>query len=165
MNSQLTQLAFAADGRYFSGDERNQLVSFANAMPKRVAAADAVAQKEDAVIRAVIEQMQQRFPNFAKHHDQAWARQFRDVQLVLRADAQAMIFDDLRRLDDKVLYWLRTVFAASNYTPGFVRDCFESLRDQLRSKLNRDEFDLLQPYLNRNVEVLSDFPEPAVPAV
>jgi phycobilisome protein len=165
MNSQFRELAQAADGRYFSGDERNLLSSIASSIPKRVGTAEAVEQKEDAVIRAVLEKMQHRYPNFAKYHDQAWARQFRDVQLVLRADAQAMVFDDVHRLDDKVLFWLRSIFAASNYTPRFVRDCFESLRDQLRSALTREDFDLLQPYLNRNVEVLSDFPEPATPAV
>ncbi len=165
MNQQLCQLARAADGRYFSGDERDGLLSYADSIPKRFGAAEAVAQKEDAVIRTVLEQMQERYPNFAKHHDQAWARQFRDVQLVLRADAQAMIFDDVRRLDDKILLWIRTLFAANNYTPGFVRDCFESLRAQLQASLSHEEFDLLQPYLNRNVEVLSDFPEPALPAV
>jgi Phycobilisome protein len=165
MNSRLSKIAQTADGRYFSADERQAFRSFADSLPKRLGVVESVEQKEETVIRTVLEQMQLRYPNFAKHHDQAWARQFRDVQLVLRAGVEAMVFDDIRRLDDKMLYWLRSMFAASNYTPRFVRDCFESLRDQMKSNLNHEEFDLLRPFLDRNIEVLGDFSEPAAPAV
>jgi hypothetical protein len=164
MNSRFSKIAQAADGRYFSAEERQTFRSFADSLPQRIGAAEAVEQKEEAVIRTVLEQLQQRYPNFAKYHDQAWARQFRDVQLVLRAGVQAMVFDDVHRLDDKMLYWLRSMFAASNYSPRFVRDCFESLREQMKASLKHEDFDLLRPYLDRNIEVLGDFPEPAAPA-
>jgi hypothetical protein len=85
--------------------------------------------------------------------------------MVLRADVQAMIFDDRGQLDGRLLYWMQTMFAANNYTPQFVRDCFGMLRDRLREELPAEDYDLMRPYLDRNVEVLSDFPEPTTPAV
>src|SRR5258706_14720058 len=117
MNACLSKLARTADGRFFSNDERQSFLTYADTLPRRIRAAEAVEQKEEEVVRNVVEQTQKRYPNFAKFHDQAWARQFRDIQLVVRADAQAMILDNVERLDDKRLYWLRTMSAANSYTP------------------------------------------------
>ena len=109
--------------------------------------------------------MSKRYPNFTKYHDQGWARCYRDVQLVLRQDVQSMLLDDVRSLDDKILLWMRTTLAANNLTPGFCRDAFSLLREKLQDHLGAEEFDLLRPYLDRNIDVLSDFAEPATPAV
>jgi len=164
MTTRLSKLATAADGRYFSADERRQIQDYAGSLQRRFDAAEAAEQKEESVLRSVVEEMQKKYPNFAKYHDQGWARQFRDLQLVLRAVVQAMILDDVSQLDDRILFWMRTMFAANNYTPAFVRDCFTRLRDRLAEQVG-DQFDLLKPGLDRSVEVLSDFPEPATPAV
>jgi Phycobilisome protein len=165
MTTRLRKLATAADGRYFTADERRQIKDYTDYLHHRLDAADAVEQKEEAVLRSVIEEMQKKYPNFAKYHDQGWARQFRDLQLVLRCVVHAMILDDLGQLDDRILFWMRTMFAANNYTPAFVRDCFTRLRDRLAEQPGGDHFELLKPGLDRSVEVLGDFPEPATPAV
>jgi hypothetical protein len=165
MNAQLTQITRDADGRYLTADERAAFLDFADSVPRRFRAADAAQQTEEGAVRGVVEEMTKRYPNFAKYHDQAWARCFRDVQLVLRQDVQSMLLDDVRSLDDKILLWLRTTLAANNLTPGFCRDAFSLLRDRLKDSLGAEDFDLLRPYLERNVEVLGDFPEPATPAV
>ncbi len=164
MTTRLSKLATAADGRYFTADERRQILDYTDSVGRRIQAAEAIEQKEEALLRSVVEEMQKKYPSFAKYHDQGWARQFRDMQLVLRAAVQAMILDDVNQLDDRILFWLRTMFAANNYTPGFVRDCFTRLRDRLAEQ-GGDHFGLLKPGLDRSVEVLSDFPEPATPAV
>lgn len=165
MSLRLLKMAHAADGRYFQAEERRAILSFAQSLPGRVGLAESIEQQEEAVLRGVVEDLQKRYPNFSKFHDQGWARCFRDLQLVLRQDVQSMILDDVASLDDKVLLWLRTIFAANNYTPQFCRDCFTLLRERLQQQLARDTFESLRPYLDRNIEVLSDFPEPATPAV
>lgn len=165
MTRLLTKLVNDADGRYFNSDERRLLQDFAEALPTRLRAAEQVEQHEDEVLKSALEELQNNYPNFAKYHDQAWARQYRDVQLVLRAAAAAMVADDIKQLDDRMLYWLRTMFAANNYTPQFVRDTFTLVRDRLKDKLGKDEFALMQPFLDRALEVLPDFPEPATAAV
>src|SRR5262245_13691658 len=165
MTTRLSKLATAADGRYFTAEERRQVQDYADSLKRRFEAAEAVEQKEETVLRSVVEEMQKKYPNFATYHDQGWARQFRDLQLVLRAVVQAMILDDVAQLDVRILFWMRTMFAANNYTPAFVRDCFTRLRDRLAEQAGGDPFDLLKSGLDRSVEVLSDFPEPATPAV
>jgi phycobilisome protein len=165
MNTRMSKLLTSADGRYFTAEERQGVLAFAESLPRRFHAADQVEQKEEAILRDVVGEVQKRHADLAKYHDQAWARVYRDAQLVLRADVQAMVCDDVRQLDDRMLLWMRTMFAANSFTPAFVRDCFSLLRDRARGHLAAEDFDLLRPYLDRNVEVLADFPEPAARAV
>jgi hypothetical protein len=159
------RLSTQAEGRYLNREEQQKLLGFANALPQRFKASAAIEQKEDAIVRAVVDELKQRYPNFPKYHDQGWAKCYRDVQLVLRYNVQAMIFDDMKLLEDKLLFWLRTILAASNFTPQLVRDTYTLLRDNCRSQVPGDAFSLLEAYLQRNIDVISDFPEPANPAV
>jgi hypothetical protein len=165
MNSRMSKLLTSADGRYFTAEERQNVLALAESLPRRFQIAEQVEQKEESIIREVVGEMQKRYTDFAKYHDQAWARIYRDAQLVLRADVHAMICDDVARLDDRILYWMRTMFAANSFTPNFVRDCFSLLRERAQSQLAGEDFELLKPYLDRNVDVLADFPEPAARAV
>src|SRR5579859_4844082 len=132
MNSRLRQILHDANGRYLTPDERDAWVAYAGSIVARFDAADAVEKAEDGVIRAVVEAVQQRYPNFAKYHDQGWARLYRDVQLVVRQDVHSMLRDDVRSLDDEMLRWLRSILASYNLTPGFCRDVFSILRDTLK---------------------------------
>jgi hypothetical protein len=165
MNARLQKLALAAEGRYFQPAERHELLELAKSLPSRLHASDQIQQKEEAIVAAVMQEMQKRYAKFAKQHEHAWAKAFRDVVLVLRFDVQAMVCDEMRWLEEKVLFWLRTMLAAGNFTPQFIRDCFTLLREQVKLQVNPESFTWLQPYLDRNIEVLSDIPEPAAPAV
>src|SRR3984893_551356 len=104
MNARMQKLAQAAEGRYFRSDERQEFLAYAASLPARFQASDQIEQQEETIVRAVIEEMQRRYPNFAKLHDQAWAKAFRDVLLVLRFDVQALICDEMGWLDEKVLF-------------------------------------------------------------
>lgn len=165
MTSRLSKLLTAADGRYLTPDERAMFEAYAASVSRRLGIGERVEAEEHAVLTAVIDEMQRKYPNFAQQHDQGWARCFRDLQLTLRQDVLSMQIDDLPGLDDRLLFWLRTMFAASNLTPQFCRDLFTLLRDRMRERLGSEEFDLLAPYLDRNVAVMADFPEPLTPAV
>jgi hypothetical protein len=165
MTPRLARMLTAADGRYPTADERQELSAFAESVPRRIEAAEQVEQHEAGVIRGVTEELQRRYPNFGRYHEQGWAKLGRDLSLVTRYDAQAMLADDAELLDEKVLIWLRTVLAALNLTPGFVRDAFTLLHEGFGEVLPRDAFELLEPALSRNIEVATDFPEPASPAV
>jgi hypothetical protein len=165
MNSRMSKLLTSADGRYFTAEERQTVLAHAESLPRRFRIAEQVEQNEESIVRDVVGEMQRRYADFAKYHDQGWARIYRDIQLVLRADVHAMICDEVAHLDDRMLYWMRTMFAANSFTPQFVRDCFSLLRDRARDQLAAEDFESLRPYLERNIEVLADFPEPAARAV
>ena len=52
----------------------------------------------------------------------------------------------------------------NNLTPKFCHDAFSLLREQVQAQLPAENYELLRPYLDRNVDVLSDFAEPLTPA-
>jgi hypothetical protein len=165
MTPRLARMLTAAGGRHLTPDERRELLDYAESVPRRVEAAEAVEEAEEAVVAGAVEELQRRYPNFERYHEQAWEKIGRDLALAARYAVQATLADDAELLDEQVLLWLRTVLAALNLTPGFVRDAFTLLRDGFRAALPADAFDLLEPALDRTVEVTSDFPEPAMPAV
>jgi len=60
---------------------------------------------------------------------------------------------------------LRTILAGLNFTPEFNRDTYTYLKQGFRQSLRPDTFNKVEPYLNRTIEIMSDFPMPATPAV
>jgi hypothetical protein len=165
MNPSLNEILRACEGRYPGAAEREKLLTVARELPARVRAAEDVEAQEAAIAEAVVAALRERYPRYEKLFSQAWGRCASDLQVVLRYDVRAMLANDPRPLEDKALYYMRSILAAYNLTPQFVRDCFTLLRDQCRARLSPESFGLLDPFLDRNVRVLADFPEPAVAAV
>ena len=165
MNSSLNVILRACEGRYPGAEERAKLLAIARELPARVRAAEDVEAHEAATTAAVVAALHGRYPRYEKLFPQGWDRCASDLQLVLRSNVRAMLANDPRPLDDKALYYLRSILAAYNLTPQFTRDCFTLLRDQCRERLSPEAFALLEPFLARNVEVLGNIPEPAVAAV
>jgi hypothetical protein len=78
---------------------------------------------------------------------------------------QAMLLDEPKNLRDKLLYWLRTILAGLNFTPEFNRDTYTYLMEGFRQSLPPDAFAEFEPYLSQVIDIMSSFPDPAVPAV
>jgi hypothetical protein len=165
MNTRLTKMVSDAGGRFLDANERQELLGWAAAVPERVRAALAMETAEADILKATVEEMKRRYPNFGRYHEQAWAKLYRDLQLVYRQSAHAMVMDDLSLLEDNLLYWLRSMLAAVNVTPAFVRDSYEQLRANAQRSLDSTVFGAVESCLNRAVEVLVDFAEPAAAAV
>jgi hypothetical protein len=165
MSQSVNDILRAGEGRYPNAEERDRLLAYARELPERVRAAEEVEAHEGDILATVVESLRGHYPRYEKLFPQAWDRCARDVQLVLRYDVRAMFANDPRALDDKALYYLRSILAAYNLTPQFARDCFTLLRDQCRQRLGAEAYRLLEPFLERNVQVLADFPEPAAAAV
>lgn len=165
MIARLNQMATPTEGRYPTAEEKQTLLDLARGLPERLRAVEAVEQAEDKIVRGIIAGMQRKYPQFPKNHDQGWAKCYRDVQLVLRYAAQAMLHDSKAMLDERLLYWMRTILAASGFTPELVRDAYTLLRDESRRHLPGEAFALMDPLLEHTVTVLSDIPEPAAAAV
>lgn len=165
MNTLLTEIVNASESRYMSREEQGRLMAYAETLPQRFRASAAVEQAEDEIVSTVIEKLKQAYPNFGKHHDQAWEKGTRDLQLVLRHVTQAMVLDDVQSLNERLLYWFRTILMGVNITPQFIRDSFTMLREACRDRVAAEDFALLDPALLNTIEVLSDIPEPYTPAV
>jgi hypothetical protein len=165
MNRDMQLLFAESEGRYLNDEEKGKITSYITDFQQRLKIAEMIEEAEDGAVRFCIDNTRKRYPNFDKYHDKAWAKAFRDVQLTTRYATQAMLLDDARILEDKLLFWLRTILAGLNFTPEFNRDTYTYLTEGFRQALPPDAFAQFDPYLARVVEIMSSFPEPATPAV
>ena len=165
MNSDIRTIFYESEGRYLSTDEKAKIVDYMPAFQKRMKIAEMIEEAEDSAVRFCIDNTRKRYPNFDKYHDKAWAKAFRDVQLTTRYATQAMLLDEPKILRDKLLYWLRTILAGLNFTPEFNRDTYTYLTEGFRQSLPPDAFGEFEPFLSLVIDIMSSFPDPAVPAV
>ena len=165
MNNRISEILVGSDSRYLTEDERKEVLDYVKGFDERFRVMALIEANEDAAVRFCIENTRKRYPNFDKYHGSAWAKAFRDVQLTTRYMAQAMMLDEMSILEDKLLFWLRTILAGLNFTPEFNRDTYTYLKQGFRQSLPPDAFTVFEPYMNRTIEIMSDFPAPATPAV
>jgi hypothetical protein len=165
MKPPLQMILRQTDGRYLTSEERESVLAFAKDLPGRVKASEVAEANEAELIAAVIDDVRPKYPRFDHLFPNAWDKLAGELRLVLRADVRAMLAGDLRVLEDKALFYVRSILAAYNVTPQFARDAFTLLRDRGKDKLGKEAFAKLEPYLERNVEVIADFPEPSVAMV
>lgn len=165
MNNKINSILLESDSRYLTADERSELLTYTTTFAERLEAVQLIEENEDAAVRFCIENTRKRYPNFDKYHGSAWAKAYRDVQLTTRYMAQAMLIDEISLLEDKLLFWLRTILAGLNFTPEFNRDTYTYLKQGFRQSLPPETYAKFEPYLNRTIQIMSDFPMPATPAV
>ena len=165
MNSEMRAILLESEGRYLNDDERQKLTDYIAGFQQRLEHVKLIEEAEDGAVRFCIENTRKRYPNFDKYHDKAWAKAYRDVQLTTRYAAQAMLLDQKSLLEEKLLYWLRTILAGLNFTPEFDRDTYTFLTEGFRQGLPPETFSEFEPYLELVVGIMSDFPQPATPAV
>lgn len=165
MNNRIKKLLLQSDSRYLTSEEKEEVTKYMEDFQRRLEITGMIEEAEDSAVRFCIDNTRKRYPNFDKYHEKAWAKAFRDVQLTTRFATQAMLLGEMSVLEDKLLYWLRTILAGLNFTPEFNRDTYTFLKEGFRQSLPPDAFGELEPYLSRTIDIMSDFPAPATPAV
>ncbi len=165
MNNRINQLVIGSDSRYLTDEEKSEVLQYIEGFKSRMQTIALIEENEDAAVRFCIDNTRKRYPNFDKYHVHAWAKAFRDVQLTTRYMAQALLIDEMGMLEEKLLFWLRTILSGLNFTPEFNRDTYTYLKQGFRQTLPPDAFVQFEPYLNRTIDIMSDFPAPATPAV
>lgn len=146
-------------------DEVNAMLSFAKTIPIRLPLADMIEDVEDEAITEVIEKLKGSYPKFQSLHFKAYEKCRRDMKHVLRYVYQAVILESPQFMNDRLLYWLRTMTSAGAMTPKFMRDTYSNLNEALRKRLPSTQYEFLAPVMNNVIEVLSDYPEPTNPRV
>lgn len=165
MNRRMKQIINGSDSRYLNKEEMKEILGYTTSLPARFKASGNVEKLETEIVGWVIEQLKPRYPNMEKFHPRGWERGARDILLTLRYAVQAMILDDVSVLEDKLLFWFRTMLSGVDLTPKFIRDTYELLTESCRDRLAPETFTLLEPMLERITEVLSDIPEPVVASI
>jgi len=150
-----------SESRYLNSQEQREILEYTESLPHRFKVASLIEQKEEAIVQATVEQIKRRYSSFERYHPRAWEKAARDIQLSLRYTVQAMICDDLEFQGDRLLYWLGTIFHSFGFSPQFNRDTYTFLRDVVKANVPSDAYLLLEPFLEKNIEILGGMPEPA----
>jgi hypothetical protein len=152
-------------GRYPTAAEEEAVLGYAASVPARLKAANAFAQKDQAIVRAALELVKPKYPRFAPQHDRTWDKTFRDVLLLSRYAIQGMVADDTAMPDDKLYVWLGTIMRGHGMTQELIRDCLAAVAEVAPRQLPADAAALAGDYLSRLVEDMSNFQDPLKPAV
>jgi hypothetical protein len=155
----------ACDGRYPTAAEEAAVTDWAASVPKRMQAANVLAQKEPQIVREAIEFMKPRYPRFGALHERAYEKGERDLGLCLRYAVQGMVAADPEMPRDKLFVWYGTIIRGLGLTPGYTRESCQAMYDACSGHLSPDLFAVAEPYLKRMVDDISTFPEPMKPAV
>ncbi|MBL8794012.1 MAG: hypothetical protein JNM56_08905 [Planctomycetia bacterium] len=165
MYSRIMNVLNGLDSRYPTSEEEQEVLAYAESLPRRLDAANVVQQLEAQLIQEAIEQMKRRYPRFVTLHDRGWEKSYRDMQLCLRYAVQGMIVEDSEMPRRKLFIWLGTIIKAMGMTPKFAQDSYEILYEVSRQRLPAEVFALMEPYLKQLIVDMSSFLEPSKPAV
>jgi len=163
--SSVLRTLVACDGRYPTESEEAACLAFAQSLPKRLQAANLISQKESAIAREAIEEMKPKYPRFLAHHERAYEKGARDLELCLRYAVQGMIVNDAEMPKDKLFVWYGTIIRSLGLTPQYAREACKAVYDACLRQLTPDAFAVAEPFLTRMVEDVSNFPEPMKAAI
>jgi hypothetical protein len=154
MNQQLDTMFSEAEGRYLDSTEEARLMVYASSVPTRLECMRAVQAAESAIVEDAIADVWQKHPHFESRHAMAREKARRDMTLVLRYSALAMVRDDETLLSERLLYWLATILNANNMGP-VIDTAYRSLALRSESHLAAPHLALMAPYLRLAHSVLT----------
>jgi hypothetical protein len=151
MNTWMTELIYGANERFFSRDELERMKAYFGSMPARLRAAEELERLESTL---------------AEHCRSEWHNQapactpspmlLRDQIESLRLVAQAMLLDDPRLLQSRLLDHLGNLTHNLSGADRELQAGYQTLGAVLRRQLSPTSLGLLEPYLERILETVSD---------
>lgn len=73
------------------------------------------------------------YPRFVRYHPLSREKGIRDMQLLVGAAGKTMFLNDIEWLKNHMLIWVRTFFQSINFTPKFMLDTCNYMRDGVKS--------------------------------
>ncbi|MEQ8821786.1 MAG: hypothetical protein RLY93_16230 [Sumerlaeia bacterium] len=150
----LQQISKAEPGRYLTEQEVYRIASEDEFMKPRLQAAKAAQEKEQVIVQAAIKATFKKF-DFSVH-DYYEGKCYRDVAMVYRYCVFSMLCNDTSLLENKLLYWMRTIIQAFEF-PGrndSIRLTYAGMRREAWNHLSQEHARLLDPYLELAENVL-----------
>lgn len=155
MNSQIQSMLVESEGRYLTAAEQATLREFAGRIEERLAAMAEIESKESAIIEQTLKDLMRAYPDFEKKYASARSKGGRDLALVLRYCAQAILRDDSRFLHDSLLLWMGTMLRGLGMAPQFIADAYKLMERAASRELSAPVAELLRPYLQQCAQELS----------
>ncbi len=154
MNTEIKEMFSDAEGRYLEADESQKLKQFAQSLQSRLETMEAVKAAEKAIVSETLDAVWETHPEIESRYTKARENCTRDVTLVLRYCAMAMVREDMTFLRDKMLYWLRTILQAFQFGP-ILDTTYRVLPRRVEAHLTPGQVQLLAPYLKETHRVLT----------
>lgn len=161
MKGMVFEIADRCENRYPTEGERRRLTNYAESLPARLELIQALEAGEKGIAKKAMLAMRERHPELADEHDDQWAKTFRDHQMTLRAVAQAYLLGEVGYLEERLLYWFRTILASFGYTGEEMAFAFGALAEGAKAELGDERYAELEPYFQRTVDVMGDIMAPA----
>ena len=136
-----------ADGSYITPEDLRILDGAIASWQQRRQTYDLLQSKENVILEQVMQQIINTAPDVAaKVTVDGGNKCNRDMALVLRYCATAMLLQDEELLKDRLLYWMQNIMLAlkNQRVNDFV---YRSLQKSVQANLPKENADLLMPYL------------------
>ena len=155
MLKQLSRLSLEAEGRYASTKELQFIKSYRSSLELRLSTYQKIRNEEMAVVNLVIQRSHLKNPQlFQLDSEDFKPRCQRDIQLVLKASALAMLTDDLERLRNNLLLWQKTVVKALDHQ-HYIQVVYKVLPEVVSEILTPEETKLILPALKLSFNILA----------
>ncbi len=155
MNHEIQTMLTACEGRYPTRAEQAILRDWASRLEARLAAVEEIKQAEEAIVAQTTDEVFRSYPDFEKRYKAARQSCTRDLTLVLRYCAQAMLRGDAAYLENSLLTWMATILKGVGFTPQFILDTYETLGRVAAHELSPQTAELLRPFIELCATALS----------
>ncbi|MGB5637018.1 MAG: allophycocyanin [Waterburya sp.] len=155
MLKQLARLSVEADGRYATDQELQFLKNYLQSVDQRIISYEKIRDAEEKILHRL--EAEKRMLD--KNLFQMGSRDItqicrRDMTMMLRCSAAAMLVDDLDCLREGLLLWYQTIVQAFSYQ-GYAKINYKILQEVVKMYLDPEEVELIMPALQLNHSLLS----------
>lgn len=155
MNQDIQTMLTACEGRYPTRAEQAILRDWATRLEARLAAVEEIKQAEEGIIGQTVDEVFRSYPDFEKRYKNARQSCTRDMTLVLRYCAQALMRGDAAYLENSLLSWMATILKGVGFTPQFIFDTYDAMGRVAARELSPQTAELLRPFVDLCATALS----------
>ena len=155
MNHEIQTMLTACEGRYPTRAEQALLRDWASRLDVRLAAVEEINLREAALVATTVDEVLRAYPDLEKRVKGARQSCTRDLTLVLRYCALALLRGDAKYLEDSLLTWMATILRGVGFVPAFISDTYQTLVRVAARELSPPTMEQLRAYLEQCATVLA----------
>ncbi len=181
VHPRLSGLFKDAESRHFKDEELETILMERPDLKPLAETSQIIRGKDVAIISRVVKEVFSQY-EYDKNHDFASAKCPRDVRYVVTYACSAMMAEDLKWFDDKLLTWLKTILQAFEFPARkqgtgntlfndqiledklkalpqktqSIYHCYYRLRQEMQKEIGDVHYSRIEPYLTASLNVLTE---------
>lgn len=155
MNRQIHDILANSEGRYLTKPEQTTVREYAAQVGMRLTAMDELQAKETAIVEQTMRRIIAAYPDYLQQHLEARNKGSRDLTMVLRHIAQAVLRDDPQWLEEGLLAWLTAILAGVGFNASFIEETYKTLEQVTANELSQSSAGLVCPFIAQCAQTLS----------